>query len=130
MLYPDLRRDPRRSPALRSYLPGENLDCMVLVYNAKSKKGQKPDLESQFTLYENGKALFKSRPEQVDLSKVTDFKRIPIALKLRLGDSIPPGDYAMLFQVTDKLADKKHNVATQALDFRAVAKSEALPSKD
>jgi len=104
---------------------------MVMVYNAKTEKGRKPDLESQFILYESGKALFKSRPEAVDMNNVNDFKRIPITIKLRLGDSIPPGDYILLLHVRDRLADKKRNLAVQALDFKALPKSiAAVPPKE
>ena len=122
LLYPDVRRDPRKSPALKSYLPGETFECAAMIYNAKAHKGQKPDLASQFILYGNGKELFKSEPEAVDLSKVSDFKRIPIKIKLRLKESIPSGDYVLLLQIKDNLANKKHNLATQALDFKALAK--------
>ncbi len=122
LLYPDLRLDPRKSPALRSYLPGETFECVAMIYNAKANKGQKPDLASQFILYGNGNELFKSEPEAVDLSKVSNFKRIPIKIKLHLKESFPPGDYVLLLQVKDNLADKKHNLASQALDFKALAK--------
>ena len=117
-----MRLDPRKSPALRSYLPGETFECVAMIYNAKANKGQKPDLASQFILYGNGNELFKSEPEAVDLSKVSNFKRIPIKIKLRLKESIPPGDYVLLLQVKDNLANKKHNLASQALDFKALAK--------
>ena len=122
LLYPDVRMDPRKSPALRSYLPGEYFECAAMIYNAKTHKGQKPDLASQFMLYGNGRELFKSELEAVDLSKVSDFKRIPIKIKLRLRESIPSGDYVLLLQVKDNRADKKHNLASQALDFKALAK--------
>jgi VWFA-related protein len=121
-LYPDVRRDPRKSPALRSYMPGDDFECVAMIYNAKTGKEQKPDLESQFILYGNGDELFKSEPEAVDLSKVSDFKRIPIKIKLRLKESIPSGDYVLLLRVKDNLADRKQNLATQALDFKALAK--------
>jgi hypothetical protein len=122
LLYPDLRLDPRKSPALRSYLPGETFECVAMIYNAKAPKGQKPDLASQFTLYGNGRELFKSEPEVVDLSRMSNFKRIPIKIKLHLKEFFPPGDYVLLLQVKDNLANKKHNLATQALDFKALAK--------
>jgi hypothetical protein len=122
LLYPDVRRDPRKSPALRSYLPGENVEFAAMIYNAKSGKEQKPELESQFMLYNDGNELFRSKSKPVDLDDVSDFKRIPIRTRLRLGDSIPAGDYVLLLQVKDKRAKEKVSLATQALDFKVLAK--------
>jgi hypothetical protein len=42
-----MTRDSRKSPALRSYLPGENIECAALIYNADKRK----DLESQLVVY-------------------------------------------------------------------------------
>jgi hypothetical protein len=121
LLYPDVRRDPRQSPALKSYRPGENFECAAMIYNAKTDQGQNPDLESRFILYGNGIELFKSEAEAVDLSKVSDFKRIPIKIKLRLADSIQPGEYILQLQVRDKQARKDKDLAAQILDFKVVA---------
>ena len=122
LLYPDVRRDPRKSPALRNYQPGENVECAAVIYNARVDKGQKPDLESQFILYGNGAELFKSQPEAVDLGSVGDFERIPIKMKLRLLDSIPAGEYILQLQVRDKRAKKGQDRAAQIFDFRVVSK--------
>jgi hypothetical protein len=117
-----MKRDPRKSPALRSYLPGENFEYAAIIYNAETGKEQKPDLESQYLLFENGKELLRSQPKTVDLSGVTDLKRIPITKKLTLGNSIQPGDYVLQLLVMDRRAKKQQSVATQALDFRVLAK--------
>jgi hypothetical protein len=69
LLYPDMRRDPRNSPALRSYLPGESFEYAAVIYNAETGKDKKPDLESQYLLFGNGKELLRSKPETVDLTK-------------------------------------------------------------
>jgi VWFA-related protein len=122
LLYPDMQRDPRKSPALRSYLPGENFEYAAMIYNAETGKEQKPDLESQYLLFENGRELLRSQPETVDLSGVADLKRIPITKKLTLGNSIQPGDYVLQLLVMDRRAKKQQSVATQALDFRVLAK--------
>jgi VWFA-related protein len=123
LLYPDMRRDPRKSPAIRSFLPGEDFDFAAMIYNAAADAANKPDLVSQVTLYANGKELHKGAPETVDLSDVTDFKRIPVRKKLTLGNSVSPGDYILILQVTDKRAKDKYNLAMQALDFRVLEKA-------
>jgi VWFA-related protein len=122
LLYPDMRRDPRKSPALRSYLPGEAFECAAVIYNAEADKDQKPELETQYVLFANGKELFRSKPETVRLEGMSDFKRIPVRKELTLGNSLQPGDYVLLLQVQDKRDKKKRSAATQALDFKVLAK--------
>jgi VWFA-related protein len=121
-LAPDVRRDSRKSSALRSYAPGETIDYAAMIYNADAAANQKPELESQFTLFGNGKELFKSEIAAVDLSGMSDFKRIPIRKTLALEKSIEPGDYVLQLQVSDKQANKKNSVATQTLYFKVPAK--------
>jgi VWFA-related protein len=120
LLYPDMQRDPRKSPALRSYLPGENFEYAAVIYNAKTDKGQMPDLESQYALFRDGKELFRSEAKALDLSGVSDFRRIPIRKMLTLNKAIQPGDYMLQVRITDKRADRKSNLATQALDFQVI----------
>ncbi len=124
LLYPDMRRDPRKSPALRNYLPGESFEYAAVIYNAKSEKAKKPELESQFVLYGNGDELYKGESEAVDLNGVRDFTRIPIRKKLYLDYSIQPGDYILLLQVKDKQAKEKYSQVHQILDFRVLSKDD------
>jgi hypothetical protein len=119
-LAPDVRRDSRKSSALRSYAPGETIDYAAMIYNAETGANQKPDLESQFTLFGNGKEILKGEIEAVDLSGVNDSKRIPIRKKLALEKSLQPGDYVLLLQVTDKQASKNKNIASQSLSFKVI----------
>jgi hypothetical protein len=124
LLYPDMRKDPRKSPAIRSFLPGESFDYAAFAYNMKNRKGEKPDLESWSVLYGNGKELYKSEPTAVDLAGVTDFNRIPIRKRLSLGNSIEPGDYILALYIKDNRAKEKRATAVQALDFRVLSEAE------
>ena len=92
LLYPDVRRDPRKSPALRIYLPGENFEYAAMIYNAKNSGGERPDLEAQSILYGNGKELYRSEYEAVSLNDVSTLDKILIIRKVSLGDSLQPGD--------------------------------------
>ncbi|MBN1566607.1 MAG: hypothetical protein JXA73_02095 [Acidobacteria bacterium] len=85
----------------------------------KDQQRREARLEFRFILYGNGKEVFRSEPETVDLGNITDFKRIPLKIRLRLKDSLPPGDYVLLLQVTDRQANKKYNLASQSLNFKA-----------
>lgn len=119
-LSPDIRKHSGKSAAIRKYTRGETIEYAAIIYNAKSDANQRQDLESQFTLFGNGKELVKGNVESVDLSGVTDFERIPIRKKLTLDNSLESGDYILLLQVTDKLASKNKNLASQSLSFKLI----------
>jgi VWFA-related protein len=121
LLYPDMSRDPRKSPALRIFLPGESFDYGISVYNAKNSKKENPSLQSWSVLYGNGREMYKSESESVSLNGLTDFERIPIRKNLYLGASVQPGDYILTLQVKDELAKEKQSLAVQALDFKVQA---------
>jgi VWFA-related protein len=106
----------RRSPAIRSYLPGESFDCMVIVYNAKHTKSAKPQLEFQFILFRDGKEYYRGDPEVIDLHGIDNMEMIPIVRKLKFG-KIKTGEYVLQLQVREKQTDKKYRTAVQAIDF-------------
>jgi VWFA-related protein len=115
--YPDMKRDPRKSPALRSYLPGESINCAAVLYNANKID----KLESQLVLYENGKEYFKGELKPVDLSGANDINGIRIWENLQLENSTKPGDYVLLMLIQEEKKDKKVIVAAQALDFKVLS---------
>jgi hypothetical protein len=112
VLYPDAKKDPRRSPAIRSFPPGENFEYMAMIYNTELKKGKKVDLAFRYMLLRDGKLLFASEFEDIDLTGVSDLTGIPIRKKLVLEDSIEPGNYALLLFVKNN-----NNFARQVFDF-------------
>jgi VWFA-related protein len=125
LLNPDMRHDSGRSPAFKSYLPGEVVDYMAIVYNATADKGSGPDLECQSFLYRNGELIYKSNPEAVNLGGVTDYSRIPIMKRLTLDNKMLPGDYMLRLLVTDKEAEYKRGSVTRQIDFQVVEKPAA-----
>jgi hypothetical protein len=50
----------------------------------------------------------------------TDLQRLPTGGAIQLGNSMEPGEYVLQVIVTDPLADKKHRIATQWMDFQIV----------
>ena len=116
-LSPVLRREEAKSPADKSYRPGENIEYMTVIYNAKTDKESKPDLESRFVLYRNGVELSRSAPEAVDLSGPIDPTRIPVRTRLQLENGLQEGEYVLQFQVKDNRAKKKESLAAQSLSF-------------
>jgi len=89
-----------------------------MVYNAKSKKGRGPELQSQLTLFKNGKEYFRGKPEKIDQAGIKDFGGIPIAKRLVFTDGMEEGLYLMQIMVKDGLAKKKLGMAFQAIDFQ------------
>jgi VWFA-related protein len=117
---PVLSRDENKSPALRKYRPGESFEYVTVIYNAKVKEKLPPDLESQVVLYRNGHEVYRTEPEAVNLSKATDFKRIPIRNRMIFGNNMPPGEYILQLRVNDRQAKKKDSGASQSLSFEIV----------
>ncbi len=118
---PVLHRETGRSPALRTFLPGESFDYMAVVYNAKHEKETAPDLESQFVLYRDGLEFFRSEPQKFTLSGTSNFDRIPIRRRFVLGDVLQKGDYALQLLVKDNKKSGKYGLTSQSLSFEISA---------
>jgi len=106
-----------RSQAFRRYKPGESFECLAVVYNAKTKEGLPPDLESQVFLYRDGNEIYKSETEPVRYNTLDNLQRVPIIKGLLLANTLLPGDYVMKLQVRDKRVKDKNNTAEQLLQF-------------
>ena len=120
---PILSRDESRSPALRTYLPGDHFEYMSVIYNAKHEKETPPELESQFLLFKNGAELLRSEPQTLNIVDFANPNRIPIRRQLLLADSLQAGDYVLQLLVADKKRNKKSGVASQTLSFEIPANS-------
>jgi VWFA-related protein len=116
-LVPNTKRDEGKSPAIRRYRPGESIEYLSVVYNAKQDKDAPPDLEPSFVLYKDGKEIMKGQPQTVDLKSINNWDGIPIKGKLVLENTQREGDYVLQLLVKDNRAGKKKNLASQALDF-------------
>jgi hypothetical protein len=119
---PVLQREENRSPALRSYKPGDNFKYMAVIYNAEFEKESRPELEIQSVLFKDGTELFRSAPKPLELTGTTSFDRIPILQKLTLGSDLKEGDYVLQLIVTDKQKKKKNSLASQTLSFEIQVK--------
>ncbi len=117
-IVPVLQREEGSSPAFMSCLPGDQFQYMAVIYNAKSKKNEAPDLESQLVLYRDGSELFKSQPQPLNIDDSDRFLRVPIRGKLALGKAMREGDYVMQLLVTDKKRKKKDGFVSQTMSFK------------
>jgi hypothetical protein len=119
-----------KSPALRSYLPGESFDYAVMVYNAKSQIQEEAQLESQIVLLKDVQECFRSEIEDVPIPPANGSDMIQVVKKLTLGERIAPGDYVMQFMIRDKKPDKNRRAAAQAIDFTVQSRPSEPAAED
>jgi len=113
--------NPRNSAAVRQFRSGEVLDYGVVIYNARLDKAQaQPQLQVQVRLFHDGKPVFTGKEQPFLISGQSDLKRLGASGGIQLGSDMAPGEYVFQVIVRDLLADEKHRVATQWMDFEIV----------
>jgi VWFA-related protein len=107
--------------ATRLFKQGQVLQYSVIVYNARLDKATaQPQLLTQIQLFRDGKLVFTGKENALGTVSQPDLKRITITGALKLGADLSPGEYVLQINATDPLADEKHRVATQWIDFEVV----------
>ena len=67
------------------------------------------------------KTIFFTGKEQVfKIENPPDLKRLGLSGALLLGSEMVPGEYVFQVIVTDSLADQKHRLSSQWIDFEVV----------
>jgi VWFA-related protein len=110
--------DAQTSAAVRHFKAGTLMTYAYFVYNAKLDSASHPQLVMQVKLFRDGAQVFTGKETQFTSSQLTDMQRLPFGGAIKLGTDMPPGDYVVQIVVTDQLADQKHRVATQWMDFQ------------
>jgi hypothetical protein len=107
--------------ATRQLKRGQILQYSVIIYNARlDKTTNRPQLRTQVRLFRDGKQIFAGKENALSDVSQPDSKRITILGGVKLGSDLIPGEYVLQITVTDPLADEKHRVATQWIDFEIV----------
>ena len=113
--------DEIRSSALRTYMPGDNLQTLGIIYNADAKAVARSEIEILSVLYKDGKEWKRSGPMPIAPDRVDTTNSIPILQRLTIGQDMPPGDYILQLIAIDKKNNKKKEGNTsQALSFTVV----------
>jgi VWFA-related protein len=113
--------NPTNSAAIRQLKGGQLLQYGVVIYNAHLDKAtNKPQLQLQVRLFQNGQPMFTGKQQEFVLNNPTDLKRLGANGGIQLGTGMAPGEYVFQVVVTDLLADQKHRVATQWIDFEII----------
>jgi hypothetical protein len=106
---------------VRQFHRGQVLDYGLVIYNAKVEKANpQPQLQLQIKLFRDGKPVFVGREQDFKLSGPSDLKRLGATGGIQLGADMVPGEYVFQVIVRDLLADQKHRLATQWMDFEIV----------
>lgn len=114
-------RSARTSAAVRQFKPGMIIEYAFFIYNAKlDKASSRPQITTQVKLFRDGKEIFAGKELPYNSSGQTDLQRLPTGGAIQLANSMEPGDYVLQVTVTDPLADKKHRITTQWMDFQVV----------
>jgi VWFA-related protein len=108
-------------PAVRQFRQGDKIIFAYSIYNAQQDPStHSPQLTAQTRIFRDGKVVFKTDPNPIEVSPQSDLKRIPSIARLQLGTEFPPGDYVLQIIVTDRLAKEKQQIASQWIDFEIV----------
>jgi len=110
--------DAETSAAVRHFKAGNVLDYALFVYNAKLDTTSHPQLMVQMKLFRDGTEVFTGKESKLNPGTQTDMQRLMAGGAIQLGTDMTPGDYVIQIMVTDLIADKKHNVVTQWMDFQ------------
>lgn len=109
------------SAAVREFRSGAIIEYAFFIFNATlDKASSRPQVVTQVKLFRDGKEIFAGRELQYDSSGQIDLQRLPGGGAIQLSNRMEPGDYVLQVVVTDALADKKHRIATQWMDFQIV----------
>jgi hypothetical protein len=99
---------------------GTPLDYGYVIYNAKvDRKSGRPQLVRYVRIFRDGKLVSATEPQPLGLVHQEDLKRILVTERLQL-TGLTTGRYILQVVITDLLANQKHGMATQWIDFEAV----------
>jgi len=110
--------DAETSAAVRHFKAGDLMTYAFYIYNAKLDTTAHPQITMQVKLFRDGAPVFTGQETHYNSSQQTDLQRLPAGGAIKLGADMIPGDYVIQIVVTDPLADQKHRVATQWMDFQ------------
>lgn len=103
--------------SIRRFARNSVLFYNYTIYNAKLDASGKPRLARELRLFREGKILASFPEKPLDLSALTDPKRIEDRGTVKINSDIEPGEYVMQLIVRDKLGN---NVSSQWIDFEVI----------
>ncbi len=116
----DNNLSPMSDTALLKFKRGSVLRYALEVYNAKKDTRGNNQILMRSRLFRGNKLVFEGKDKAVDLVKVPNQATQTAQGAINLGTEIQLGDYILQIVITDKLAKKKRQIATQFVQFEVV----------
>lgn len=112
--------DAMTDTALRRVKKGSVMRYGVEVYYAKLDTARQPRLTTRVRVFLEGKMILDGAEKPFEMRGQTDLQHLKTNGALSIGNEMLPGDYVLQIIVTDQLADKKKQIATQFIQFEVV----------
>lgn len=117
---PRVATDPMSDTALRRIRQNTVLRYGFEIYNAKLDDAKRPQVTTRVRVFRDGTLILDGKENPVSVEGQTDLLHIRAAGAVAIGPTMQPGDYILQIIVTDPLAKKKQQVATQFVQFEVV----------
>jgi len=113
-----------RSPALRTYMPGDSFQAMATLYNVDAKAIARSEIDIQSVLYKDRAEFLRGNPVSIAPDEVQSAgNSIPILRRFTVGPEMPPGDYILQFlAINKKNSNNTEVIASQTLSFTVAEK--------
>ncbi|HWS98690.1 MAG TPA: VWA domain-containing protein [Pyrinomonadaceae bacterium] len=113
--------EPQAGPSVRRLRAGMTLRYTYTIYNAQpDRTTRQPQLQTQVRMFRDGRELYTGKPLAYEMGDQPDPKHLKAGGRIQLGRDAQPGEYILQVVVTDLLANKKRNVASQWIDFEII----------
>jgi VWFA-related protein len=112
--------DPMTDTAIRRVSTGSVFHYGFEIYNAKLDAAKLPKINTRVRVFRDGKMILDGKQTPLDLRGQTDFAHLKSTGAISIGSQMLPGDYILQIIVTDEIADKKKQIATQFIQFEVV----------
>ncbi|MEQ1643935.1 MAG: VWA domain-containing protein [Pyrinomonadaceae bacterium] len=112
--------NPMSDTALRRVKQNSVLRYGFEIYNAVLDTAKRPQLTMRVRVFRDGKLILDGTPNPVSIDGQTDLQRIRSSRAIAIGAQMEAGDYILQVIITDPLAKKKQQIATQFVQFEIV----------
>jgi VWFA-related protein len=113
----EFQSDELRDSATRRFHSGDTVKFDLSVYDSRTDRTVRASLAMTFKIYRDGKEIFVAFETPLKSDEETNQTTLEASGAFELGQNMPPGDYLLRVTVTDLMANKKLELATQWTDF-------------